>query len=293
MDLPLRFDFIPYPIWRRRGLTALRPLWRGVTTASADTHPPTTPAQMAHYLTRWDILPYGMNSVAARDALAEINPPLVDVPSASAAVSFDGPIRLPAQWEPLEAVLITWPALYPTLWSAHAEMAEAISAVARVDILVNNDLWASAVALFLEQRGKVRMAQVRFLRLPTDDIWVRDYGPFTGFQADGTRAAIDAVYHPLAAYPQQQDDSMPRRYATLEHMPVRLLDLHTEGGNFWSDGRGTLLTTEGLYARNPHLSRAEVLRRLHEAFAFDRADSGGTGAGRRNGARRSGVQAGR
>ncbi|HYO87688.1 MAG TPA: agmatine deiminase family protein [Candidatus Limnocylindrales bacterium] len=270
MNLPVHFDFIPYPVWRRRGLTPLRSALRGVSTAGVDGHPPATPAQMAHYLTRWDILPYGMNSVAARDALAASQPPLVEAPLASAAASFEGPIRLPAQWEPLEAVLLTWPILYPPLWSAHAEMAEAISAVARVDILVTDAQWASAIALFLERRGTIRLDQVRFVHMPVDDIWVRDYGPFVGFRDDGTRAAVDASYHPLEAYPSAQDDVVPQRYGALMHMPVRVLNIRTEGGNFWSDGRGTLLMTHGLFARNPHLSREEVLRRLREAFRYEK-----------------------
>ena len=111
MGLPMRFEFIPYPLWRRRGLTALRPLLGRITAADADAQPPATPAHMAHYLTRWGILPDGLNSVAARDALAAARPEIAAAPPASEAASFDGPIRLPAQWEPVEAVIVTWPSL--------------------------------------------------------------------------------------------------------------------------------------------------------------------------------------
>lgn len=270
MELPLRFDFIPYPLWRRRGLTALRPVLRRFTAAGADEQPPTTPAQMAHYMTRWGILPDGLNAAAARDGLAAIQPPLAEAPPAAQAAHFAGRLRLPAQWEPLEAVILTWPVLYPALWNAHAEMAEAISPVARVDIVISHPIWASAIALFLERRGQARFDQIRYVLLPTNDIWVRDYGPFVGFAPDGSRAALDGVYHPLSAYPAGQDDVMPQRYAALLDIPVRTFDLRTEGGNFWSDGQGTLLMTEGLYARNPHLGREEVERRLREAFQFDK-----------------------
>ena len=270
MGLPMRFEFIPYPLWRRRGLTALRPLLGRITAADADAQPPATPAHMAHYLTRWGILPDGLNSVAARDALAAARPEIAAAPPASEAASFDGPIRLPAQWEPVEAVIVTWPSLYPPLWKAAAQIAEAVSPVARVDILVNDPLWAAAAWLMLERRGLAKLDQIRFVHLPTDDIWVRDYGPFVGFRPDGSRAALDAIYDPLPAYPAARDDAMPRRFGALQGIPVRALDLHTEGGNFWSDGQGTLFASEGIYGRNPHLSRAEVEQRLHEAFSFDR-----------------------
>jgi agmatine deiminase len=270
MVLPVRFEFVPYPVWRRRGLKILRPLMRDLSTAAADGHPPLTPAKMAHYLTRWDILPYGLNAVAARDALAATQPDIIDAPPAHAAATFEGPIRLPAQWEPLEAVLLTWPVLYPPLWHAHAQMAEAVCPVARVDIVVADAAWASAIALYLERRGQIDFSRVRFIRMPVDDIWVRDYGPFVGFQPNGARAALDAIYHPLEAYPSAHDDVVPQRYAALDGMPVRAIDFQTEGGNFWSDGQGTLLMTAGLYTRNPHLSRAEVERRLRDAFSFDK-----------------------
>ena len=269
MALPVRFEFIPYPLWRRRGLDVVRPLLNGLTAASADLTPLASAAQMAHYLTRWGILPDGMNSVAARDAIAAAQPPLVTVPAASDAVSFEGPIRLPAQWEPMETIVLTWPTLYPALWTAHAEMIEAISPVARADVLVSDPLWAAAAWVYLERRGLAMLDQVRFLLMPTDDIWVRDYGPFTGFRPDGTRAAMDAIYNPLPAYPSARDDAMPRRYGALQGIPTRQLDLHTEGGNFWSDGAGTLFVTEGLYERNPQLGREEVTRRLHSAFTFE------------------------
>ncbi|MFN8379602.1 MAG: agmatine deiminase family protein [Anaerolineae bacterium] len=270
MDLPVRFDFIPYPLWRRRGLDSLNHLLSGFTAAAADAQPPATPARMAHYMTRWGILPDGMNSVAARDRLASARPDVVAAPPASESATYDGPIRLPAQWEPIEAVVLVWPSLYPPLWQAHAEMVEAISPVARVDILVSDPLWAAAAELFLDRRGLAALDRTRFIHLATDDIWIRDYGPFTGFRPDGTRAALDAIYDPLPAYPSDRDDSMPRRYGALQGIPVGALDLHTEGGNFWSDGQGTLFVSEGVYDRNPHLSRSEVERRLRSAFLYDK-----------------------
>ena len=270
MELPLRFAPVPYPVWRRRGLEAARPLLDRTTTAGADGHAPDTPAQMAHYLTRWGILPDGMNSVAARDAIAAAHPEVTDAPPATEASTFSGPIRLPAQWEPLEAVAVTWPTLYPSLWRAHAEIVEAVSVVARADVFVSHPVWAAAAWVWLERRGRAHLDRVRFIAVPANDVWVRDYGPLVGFQADGTRAALDAIYDPLPAYPSADDDIVPRRYSALLDIPIRPLELHLEGGNFWSDGQGTVFVTEGLFQRNPDLSRDEVQRRLREAIQFER-----------------------
>jgi agmatine deiminase len=272
----LRFDTIPYPLWRRRGLGLARPLINAFTAGDADVlgggHVPDTPARMAHYMARWGVLPAGMNVFATRDALAAADAPVETVyADRQPAPAPDAqPIRLPAQWERMEAVIVGFPALYPVFWEAHAAMIEAISQVARADVMLPDAAWANAVWLYLEARALARLEHVRLLALPTDDVWVRDYGPFTGFLPDGTRAMLSATYDPLPSYPQAHDDSMAARYAAHEEVPLRSFDLHTEGGNFWSDGAGTLIASEGIYTRNPHLSRLEVERRLKLAFAHTR-----------------------
>lgn len=266
---PARFEFIPNPL-RRRGLRRLRWLTGSVPAARSDAQPPDTPARMAHYLTSRGILPDGMNSVAARDALAVARLDVIAAPPASSAHAFDGPLRLPAQWEPIEAVVIAWPSFHASLWKAHAEIAEGISPVARVDILVADPLWAAAAWLYIERRGRAKLDQIRFIHLQTGDIRVRDDGPLVGYRPDGTRAALGTVHDSLPACPSASGDVMPRCYGALLDMPIRPLDLYIEGGSFCSDGQGTLFVSERIYARNPRLGRAEVERRLHSAFSFDR-----------------------
>ncbi len=269
--MPLRFDFIPYPLWRRSGLGRLRPLFDALSTAAVDGHPPATPAAMAHYLNRWGILPPGMSALALRDALAAMPAPPGEIARAPAVTAAPpaAPARLPAQWAPVAAVITAFPVLYPPLWQTHAAMIEAISGVARADVLLPDAAWAGAVWLFLERRGLADMTRVRLLALPTDDIWVRDYGPFTG-EIAGARVLMSAAYDPLPAYPQADDDAMAGRYAAHLGRPLAAIDLHTEGGNFWREGAGTLIVSEGEYTRTRHLDRMETERRLRQAFVCDR-----------------------
>ena len=95
---------------------------------------------------------------------------------------------------------------------------------------------------------------MRLVDLPTDDIWVRDYGPFVGLDAAGQPTVASAIYDPLPAYPQTRDHAAPDHWAAHHHLPVRPLDLHTEGGNLWSDGTGTLLMSEDIAGRHQHLA---------------------------------------
>ncbi len=267
MNLPFRFEFIPYPLWRRKSMPAQV---GALLAGEADRHPPATPIEMAHYLTRWRLLPPGMDAVAARAALKTLTPTIETVALDAKPAAGTQPVRLPAQWQPMEAVIVSFPVLYPPLWKTHIALIEAISSVARVDVLIPSPLWAGAIWLWLTERGQAKLDNVRLLDLPTDDIWVRDYGPLIGLDRQGQRVAVSAIYDPLDTYPQTRDNAMPERWAAHRAMPCCPLDLHMEGGNVWSDGAGTLLMSDDLFARHPQFSREDVVKRLHQAFVFDR-----------------------
>ncbi|MBL8132417.1 MAG: agmatine deiminase family protein [Anaerolineae bacterium] len=275
MQLPIRLDFIPYPLWRRRGMPPFFTLWNAVSAADADAHPPLSSAGMAAYMARWRILPTGMDAGAARRDLDAMpitpDPPIGTMPPGTPPAATPRlPLRLPAQWEPMEAVIIAFPVLYPPLWETHLQMIEAITPAARVDVLIPHPTWAKAILLHLQARGRAVLDQVRLLTLPTDDIWVRDYGPFIGFDAEGRRAAVSAIYDPLPTYPQACDNTLADRYAARTGLPLAALDLHTEGGNFWSDGAGTLLLSDDLDHRHPNMTPEAVRDRLQAALGFER-----------------------
>ncbi|MEO1645596.1 MAG: agmatine deiminase family protein, partial [Chloroflexota bacterium] len=152
-----------------------------------------------------------------------------------------------------------------------AEMIEAISHVATAEILAPSELWAQAIAVYLASRGKANMDNVCFLVLRTDDIWIRDYGPMIGISENGERIAVNATYDVLPQYPQADDDGMGRRWATHHDLAVQPLHLHTEGGNLWSDGAGTLLMSSQILYSNRYYTRDRMLDYLHGIFDFQKA----------------------
>ncbi len=276
-NFPLQFNTIPYPLWRRKlpfGLSRLiQPLAGRYLAAEADLNPPTTPAAMTSYMMRWGLLP-NVEPRTAVNALSHDLPTLETTQPeySKSAAPFDdnAKVCLSAQWEPMETVLLTWPSVYPPLWEQHAQMIEAIAPVSTVSILVTNPMWAKAAYLFLNQRGKADLRRVRFLHLPTDDIWVRDYGPVIAQNEKGEQVCVKLVFDPLPSYPQQQDNAMPLRWAAHEEIPVRHLDLHLEGGNIWSDGRGTLIMASQIFHSNPGLTQTKLLDQLHSVFDFSK-----------------------
>jgi agmatine deiminase len=276
-SFPLQFNTIPYPIWRRNlpfGLNRLiQPLAQRYLAADADLTPPTTPEAVVDYMLRWHLL--GSTDPLAAFAVLNSNLPSIETTQPTHInphIPFDSStrVRLPAQWEPMETILLTWPSLYPQLWEQHAQMVEAITPVSSATILVTHPMWAKAAHLFLSQRGKADLRRVRFLHLPTDDIWVRDYGPVVAQNEKGEQVCVKLVFDPLPSYPQQQDNSMALRWASHEEIPVRHLDLHLEGGNIWSDGRGTLIMADQIFHSNPSLTRTGLLDQLHRVFDFSK-----------------------
>jgi len=268
-NFPLQFNYVPYPLWRRIlppfVRQAMAPLYRSIYPVAFDMHPPRSPEAVAHYLRRFDLIP----DASARE-IDSLHPNLgVTVANEPLPVPHL-PLHLPAQWEPLEAVLITLPVVFPPLWAQHAAIIEAISHVAEVEVTVPAPLWANAAQLYLARRGRARLDRVKFMLLPTDDIWIRDFGPIVGYDASGQRAVVEVTYHTHDTYPQRRDAAAAHRYASYRGFPARQIELVTEGGNLISDGAGTLLMTPQVLHSNPQHTLASLEIDLHEVFAFDK-----------------------
>jgi agmatine deiminase len=275
---PLQFNYIPYPLWRRRVPrwinATLRPIWQRLYPLGVDDHPPVDAASMADVMIQHGLLPdHSLPDIyaALRDSKADIQAQLPHAPTFTDAAPAQ-PIRLPAQWEPMEAVIVNWPVMYPPLWDLHAQMVEAIAPVAQAVVTVPAPMWGHAAWVYLQARARLGdfADNIRFMVIPTDDIWVRDYGPIIGFDTDGQRVALDAVYDHKPIYPQQRDDAMPQHWAAYTQTPVYPLRLHTEGGNLWTDGAGTLLMTEQIFVENPAYDRAQLEDYLHSVFVYDK-----------------------
>lgn len=270
----LRFDRMMYPVWRRQVPTVLKPFmdtaFARFYPVHADRHPPRDETEMARFLVDWDLIT-DSDLASLRDALTQVDVTVEVAARDDMPQAHDGSVvRIPAQWEPTERVLVSWGRMYPTLWTMHAAMVEAISAVATVEILVPSALWARAVAVYLEARGLAKLDNVCFLVLRTDDIWIRDYGPIMGVSETGERVAVNPTYDVLPQYPQADDDGMVRRWTAHHDIAVQKLHLHTEGGNLWSDGAGTLIMSSQIFYSNRYYTRDSLLDYLHSVFDFQK-----------------------
>jgi agmatine deiminase len=190
---------------------------------------------------------------------------------APAALGF----RLPAEWEPQEAIWLSWPHRHAT-WPGQfrpipakfAEIAAEISRREKVRINLARRLVRQAREL-LRRAGAV-MDEVEFHHHPTNDAWCRDHGPiFVRNDRTGEVALTDWKYNAWGGkyLPYASDDRIPARIAGALGLRRFRNGMVLEGGSIDGNGAGLLLTTESCLLnrnRNPGLTRAQIERNLRD-----------------------------
>ena len=194
--------------------------------------------------------------------------------------AFAAGYRMPAEWAPHLATYLvwphnrdTWPGKFEAIPPVFARMAAAIAEFEPVRLLVSDEATADrARAAIVETAGAAaRVDRIAFTIVPTNDSWIRDYGPIFVNRAAPTnvppQVALDFGFNSwgekYGAY--DLDDAVPRRLGERLGFDVLEPPMVLEGGSIDVDGAGTLLTTESCLLnpnRNPALDRAEIERRL-------------------------------
>jgi agmatine deiminase len=187
--------------------------------------------------------------------------------------------RWPAEWEPHAATWLAWPK-NPDTWPGRLERAvegfvgivRALHPFERVNLLVDSPAMESAARARLAKSGVGPDADVAFIVQPTNDAWVRDYGPIFLVRGEGAqrrRALVDFGYNAWGGkYPPfHLDDTIPSRLAGELELSCFAADFVLEGGSIDGNGRGTLLTTETCLLhpnRGPGRTREQMEQRLAE-----------------------------
>lgn len=180
--------------------------------------------------------------------------------------------RLPAEWEPQDAVLLAWPhagtdwaANLADVESSYVALVEAIAGHQRV-LLVVADAEVEARAAYLLATVDFPRKRVQFARAEYDDTWLRDSGPIT--VTDGVRfQLLDFLFTGWGGkFGGSRDDRLIEALHSQGLFGDAIRDRREyalEGGAIESDGVGTLLTTRTCLAqRHPDLSRLELAQGL-------------------------------
>ncbi len=144
-----------------------------------------------------------------------------------------GPVRTIAEWEELGGVVITW-TQFPSIL---AEIVRAAREETNVIIVCTSP---SSVKSYLDGKGVDYSSNVQFITRAYNSIWVRDYGPNTGYLNNvDSLVIIDWIYN----RPRYQDDVVPHGISASLNIPLYETstapnDLVNTGGNFMVDGLG-------------------------------------------------------
>ncbi len=206
----------------------------------------------------------------AKKAAKKVAPTLPDKP---AALGY----RMPAEWEPQDAIWIAWP-YYPDTWGeylsdtekAYAQWVQIMHRGQKVCILVKDAPQEQYIKNKL-QALNVEFAQINFYRIKYIDTWMRDYGP-TFVVNPSAKAPLAMVKWTFDAWGGKYDDlakdnRVPRAMNEFLHLPMFEPGIQLEGGSIDVNGAGCVLTTEQCLLnenRNPHLKRAEIEQYLKD-----------------------------
>lgn len=162
------------------------------------------------------------------------------------------PVRTMAEWEELQAVLVTWNGQAGWL-NILVEIVRAAREECRVIVSCGNQDTVLASQNKLIEEGVNISSNVEFVVVPNNSIWVRDYGPNCIYAND-----IDSLYFVDWIYnrpTRKRDDSLATTIAPYFNVPLyRTLlsptDLVNTGGNFMSDGMGTAFASKLIINEN-------------------------------------------
>ena len=217
------------------------------------------------------------------------------VPAAHAAGSDPSPaslgFRMPAEWEPHEAIWLGWPhnaSDWPGKIAAiHFVYGEIVRRITDgtsphvskgeiVRVIVSDDAHEAKARGILNKIG-VSPEMVEFFQIPSNRGWTRDFGPIF-VKSDAETAIAGFKFNAWAKYDDHELDSqiakklakkLKKQYFPIKHKGKPFV---LEGGAIDVNGKGTLLTTEEclldqeIQVRNPGVSREGIEKVLADSL---------------------------
>lgn len=178
-----------------------------------------------------------------------------------------------AEWDEQDAILIAWPHV-GTDWAymldevtdCYVELSHAILQDKERLVIVAPDANEVRQAL----GPSIDWQRVDIVELPTNDTWVRDYGPITVWH-NGQTALADFTFNAwgmkFAADCDNLVTSRLHEHGIFKMPLINWRDLVLEGGSIETDGNGTVMTTTCCLTapnRNDAMSREHLEQELLE-----------------------------
>ena len=167
-------------------------------------------------------------------------------------------VRLPAEWEPIEALWLAWPhnqqtwpgknakgiSRFDVVPEFFARWVETVAESTTVNVLAAANVASTAQATLRKFLGGLPH-NLTLVPIETNDCWIRDYGPT--FVCNLQSSEIETVDWRYNAWggkypPWNLDDAAAGKISQFLGLRSRRSKLCLEGGAIESDGSGRLLT---------------------------------------------------
>ncbi len=179
---------------------------------------------------------------------------------------------MPAEWEPHQGTLLTWPhdeahwpglfKYIPAIW---ARMTKELEVGEEVHIVTHDEALEREIKQELK-KIKVQGDRIFFHRIPSNFAWVRDHGPIIVKNGQEKRKFLHWRFNAHGnQWQHDRDNRIPSLLAAEMGMPSENIDMVLEGGSIDVNGQGTLLTTEDCLLnpnRNPGMTKEQIEKTL-------------------------------
>jgi len=183
--------------------------------------------------------------------------------------------RVPAEWEPQEAIWMQWPGFLEKDYEiTFANIADIVSRYEKLHILYHSDqIYSDAQKALRDVKADPQNKNIHWHEVPNDNAWMRDNGPIYvlngqelriqnwNFNAWGGAFGHDVTFN--------LDNTVPDKVGEILKMPVDQIDIVHERGNLEFNGSDTVLlnwSTLGDPSRNLNYKKQQAERDLKEYF---------------------------
>lgn len=175
---------------------------------------------------------------------------------------------MPGEFEPHSGCLMAWPTR-AELWGARLDDARRDYAAVANAIADFEPLFMVCSPGHADQVHQLCTSSVTTIEIPINDSWIRDSGPAFVRNAAGALGAVGFGFNAWGNrwHPHDDDARLARRLAEHFDVPFFEAPFVLEGGAFFVDGEGTVVTTEQCLLdpnRNPTLSREQIEQGLKD-----------------------------
>jgi len=183
--------------------------------------------------------------------------------------------RVPAEWEPQEAIWMQWPGYWEKDYEmTFAKITNIVSSYEKIHILYHSDqVYLDAQKALRDIEADPKNKNIHWHEVPNDNAWMRDNGPVYVLNDNGLRIQnwnFDAWGGAFGSdIPFNLDNAVPDKVGAILNMPVDHIDIVHERGNLEFNGLDTVIlnwSTIGDPSRNLKYNKQQAELDLKKHF---------------------------